>query len=88
MQESVQTWEAQAQENLQHMDQLKALLEESAFWHSEQTGAPQNAHTGTLAHQAPTGEAHLMQHLKFGDCHLTCIIETRIAICTVLVMNT
>ncbi len=35
MQESAQTWEAQAQENLQHMDQLKTLLEESAFWQSQ-----------------------------------------------------
>lgn len=35
MQESAQTWEAEAQENLQHMDQLKSLLEESAFWHSQ-----------------------------------------------------
>lgn len=35
MQESAQTWEAEAQENLQHMDQLKTLLEESAFWQSQ-----------------------------------------------------
>ena len=35
MQESAQRWEAQAQENLQHMDQLKSLLEESAFWQSQ-----------------------------------------------------
>ncbi|DBA75487.1 hypothetical protein WJX77_004920 [Trebouxia sp. C0004] len=35
MQESAQTWEVQAQENLQHMDQLKTLLEESAFWQSQ-----------------------------------------------------
>ncbi|DBA81356.1 TPA: hypothetical protein ACH3X2_006959 [Trebouxia sp. C0005] len=41
VQESAQTWEAEAQENLQHMDQLKTLLEESAFWQS------QSAHPST-----------------------------------------
>lgn len=34
MQQSAETWEAQAQDNLQQLDQLKSLLEESAFWHS------------------------------------------------------
>lgn len=40
MQESAQVWESEAQENLQHMDQLKSMLEESAFWQS------QSAHSG------------------------------------------
>ncbi len=44
MQESAQTWEAEAQENLQHMDQLKSLLEESAFWQS-QSAQPSTADT-------------------------------------------
>ena len=34
-QESAQVWESEAQENLQHMDQLKTMLEESAFWQSQ-----------------------------------------------------
>lgn len=28
-------WEAQAQDNLQQADQLKSLLQESAFWGTE-----------------------------------------------------
>ena len=35
MQHSAETWEQQAQDNLQRLDQVKSLLEESAFWRSE-----------------------------------------------------
>ena len=34
VQQSAETWEAHAQDSLQQLDQLKSLLEESAFWQS------------------------------------------------------
>lgn len=35
MQQSAQTWQSQAQDDLLQLDQLKGLLEESAFWQSQ-----------------------------------------------------
>ena len=48
MQHSAQTWEAQAQGNLLQLDQLKGLLEESAFWQSQ-------ADASTISESAPAG---------------------------------
>jgi len=67
MQESAQTWGAEAQENLQHMDQLKTLLEESAFWQS-QSSQPSTADAdgSNPDHQrAPDGKhcCKLVSHL-------------------------
>ena len=48
-QSSAAAWEAQAQDNLQQVDQLKSLLQESAFWgtetvaeHAQTAGVPTN----------------------------------------------
>ena len=53
-QESAQTWEVEAQANLQHMDQLKTLLEESAFWQSQssQSSTPPSDNASKYQHQA------------------------------------
>lgn len=48
MQQSAQTWESQAQDNLLQLDQLKSLLEESAFWQSQSDAS-------TVSDGAPAG---------------------------------
>lgn len=57
MQQSAQTWEAQAQDNLLQLDQLKGLLEESAFWQSQSDASTisDSAAAGNRAQSAPTG---------------------------------
>ncbi|DBB16944.1 TPA: hypothetical protein ACH3X3_014055 [Trebouxia sp. C0006] len=64
MQESAQRWEAQAQENLQHMDQLKSLLEESAFWQSQSAQlSTADADGSNSDHQRAPDEAQLQKEV-------------------------
>lgn len=64
-QESAQTWEVQAQANLQHMDQLKTLLEESAFWQSQssQSSTPPSDNASKHQHQATSDEGQLQRQV-------------------------
>lgn len=57
MQQSAQTWKAQAQDNLLQLDQLKGLLEESAFWQSRSDASTisDSAPEGSSASSIPTG---------------------------------
>ena len=68
MQESAQVWESEAQENLQHMDQLKSMLEESAFWQS------QSAQSGLEGRQ----NGHEQQPAPDGECFINTVQDTQL----------
>ena len=71
-QSSAAVWEAQAQENLHQAEQLKSLLEESAFWDS----APESASPDLAARQQgspPKGEPFLGQWREADQSTVTCL---------------
>ena len=74
MQQSARNWEAQAQDSLVQLDQLKGLLEESAFWqsHSAASTMPDADPTGNRAQSTPTGGSEAY-HCKVMMHHIVCI---------------
>lgn len=75
MQQSARNWEAQAQDSLVQLEQLKGLLEESAFWQSHpDTSTMLDADpAGNRAQSTPTGESEAYHHEIMTDhsVHIT-----------------
>lgn len=71
MQQSARDWEAQAQDSLVQLEQLKGLLEESAFWqsHSDASTMPDAG----KAQSTPTGgsEANHPKIMPDHSVHVT-----------------
>lgn len=83
VQQDAAVWEAQAQDNLQQISQLKSLLEESAFWGTEDNAKVEdNTAQQPEVQQKPQGSC-CTQALTPASCqHQSLIIWYSMSVCT------